>query len=351
MSRPGKPSGQQRRRMQMADLARLAGVAPSTVSRALAGSELVSAATRERVQTLARQFNYTVNRTATNLRSGISRTIGVVVPYEQASRQSFADPFLHGMIGSLADALTVRGYEMLLARIDAEQLDSAAGLVDGGRTAGVILIGQWRQHDQLNAMADGGLPLVVWGAQLPGQRYCTVGGDNLKGGRLVAEHLLAEGHRRIGFLGDTDLPEVAERYRGFVDTLKAHGVAQPERRHASVPFLADAGRHAMDALLDAEPTLDAVFASSDLLAMAAIGALRERGLRVPEDVAVVGYDDVELAAHFSPPLTTVRQSLHGGGVALVEALLQTLEQGQAAPSVQLETDLIVRQSSRSTTKA
>ncbi|MCW8806534.1 MAG: LacI family DNA-binding transcriptional regulator [Rhodanobacter sp.] len=331
--------------MQMADLAKLAGVAPSTVSRALSGSELVSAETRERIQTLARQFNYTVNRAATNLRSGINRTIGVVVPYEQASRQSFADPFLHGMVGSLADALTERGYEMLLARIDAEQLDAATALIDGGRTAGVILIGQWRHHDQLNAMAERGLPLVVWGTQLPGQRYCTVGGNNLLGGRLVAEHLLSEGRRRIGFLGDTGLPEVAERFRGFADTLKASGVAVPECRQAKVPFLADAGRRATLALLDAEPTLDAVFASGDLLAMAAIGALRERGRRVPEDVAVVGYDDVELAAHFSPPLTTVQQPLHEAGTMLVQALLQMLEQGHAVPSIQLETRLIVRQSS------
>lgn len=346
MSRRVNPPLAQRRRMQMAELARLAGVAPSTVSRALAGSEQISAETRERVQTLARQFNYTVNRVATHLRSGINRTIGVVVPYEQVSRQSFADPFLHGMIGSLADALTVRGYEMLLARIDAEHLDHAAKLVDDGRAAGVILIGQWRHQDQLDAMAKRGLPLVVWGARLPGQCYCTVGGDNFLGGRLVAEHLLAEGRERIGFLGDTDLPEVAERYRGFVATLKAQGLATPKRRHATVPFLADAGRHAMEALLDADSNLDAVFASSDLLAMAAIGALRERGLRVPEDVAVVGYDDVELAAHFSPPLSTVRQSLHEGGVALVEALLEAVEQGGLAPSIQLETSLIVRQSSR-----
>jgi DNA-binding LacI/PurR family transcriptional regulator len=341
----GDGAGKSRRRMQMADLAKLAGVAPSTVSRALADSELVSLETRERIQTLARQFNYTINRAATRLRSGINRTIGVVVPYEQASRQSFADPFLHGMIGSLADALTQRDYEMLLVRIDAEKLDAASALIDAGRAAGVILIGQWRHHDQLNAMAERGLPLVVWGAQLPGQRYCTVGSDNRRGGQLAAQHLLAEGRRRIGFLGDVGLPEVAERYRGFAEVLKAHQVALPDRRHASAPFLAGAGRMAMQALLEVEPELDAVFASGDLLAMAAIGALRESGRRVPEDVAVVGYDDVELAAHFSPHLTTVRQPIHEGGTTLVEALLQMIEHGEVMPSIQLETQLIVRQSS------
>ena len=127
MNRRAPPKTDARKRMQMADLARLAGVSASTVSRALAGSDLISEETRSRIQTLARQFNYTVNSVATDLRSGVKRTIGVVVPYEQATRQSFADPFLHGMIGALADALTERGYEMLLSRIDADRLEILRG--------------------------------------------------------------------------------------------------------------------------------------------------------------------------------------------------------------------------------
>lgn len=333
-----------RKRMQMADLARLAGVSASTVSRALAGSPLISEDTRERIQTLARQFNYTVNSVATDLRSGVKRTIAVVVPYEPGTRQSFADPFLHGMIGALADALTERGYEMLLSRIDAERLDAAASLVDGGRAAGLILIGQWRHHDQLNAMAERGLPLVVWGAKLPRQQYCTVGGDNLQGGRLVAEHLIAQHRRRLVFLGDTGLPEVAQRFRGFSTVLKEHGVELQLR--ANVPFLVESGRQTMAALLDEQPDIDGVFASSDLLAMAAIGALRERGRRVPEDVAVVGYDDVELSRHFNPPLTTVSQPIHEGGAAMVEQLLAQLAGEAVTRARVLDTRLVERESSR-----
>ncbi|MBB6241690.1 LacI family DNA-binding transcriptional regulator [Rhodanobacter sp. MP1X3] len=332
--------------MQMADLARLAGVSTSTVSRALSGSALINEETRERIQALARQFNYTINSVATNLRSGVKRTIAVVVPYEMASRQSFADPFLHGIIGSLADALTERGYEMLLSRMDADRLDMAAALIDGGRAAGLILIGQWRHHDQLNAMAERGLPMVVWGARLPHQNYCIVGGDNVLGGRLVAEHLLAQGRRRMVFLGDAGLPEVAQRYRGFAQCLRKNVLPLLEQQRAAASFLADSGRKAMLALIDANPTLDAVFASSDLLAMAAIGALRERGRRIPADVAVVGYDDVELAAYFNPPITTVRQPIHEAGGRLVETLLSLIK-GQSLPvSAPLETQLIVRESSQ-----
>ncbi len=332
--------------MQMADLAKLAGVSTSTVSRALSDSDLINQETRERIQTLARQFNYTINSVATNLRSGVKRTIAVVVPYEVGSRQSFADPFLHGIIGSLADALTERGYEMLLSRLDAGRLDLAAALIDGGRAAGLILIGQWRHHDQLNALAQRGLPMVVWGARLPQQRYRIVGGDNVLGGRLVAEHLFAQGRRRMVFLGDAGLPEIAQRFRGFAQCLRKYGLPMEKRQHASASFLADSGRQTMLALIDANPTLDAVFACSDLLAMAAIGALRERGRRIPADVAVVGYDDVELAAYFNPPITTVRQPIHEAGGLMVQTLLRLIE-GQPLPaSAPLETRLIVRESSQ-----
>lgn len=332
-------------RMQMSDLARLAGVSTATVSRALKGSELVALATRERIQTLARQFNYTVNSAATSLRRGINTTIAVVVPYEPPTRQSFADPFFHGMIGSLADALTERSYDMLLVRLNARRLDQAAALVDAGRVAGVILIGQWRHHDQLNAMADRKLPLVVWGARLPHQRYCTVGGDNVDGGRLAAEHLLDLGCRRILFLGDRGLPEVAQRYRGFSAVHRKRGVARAADLAAGAAFLPGAGGDAVRQIFAQGVDFDAIFATSDLLAMSAINALREAGRMVPGDVPVVGYDDVELAAHFSPPLSSVHQPIHEGGRVLVESLLELLG-GKRPQRRVLPARLVLRESSR-----
>jgi DNA-binding LacI/PurR family transcriptional regulator len=335
-------------RLQMADIARLAGVSTSTVSRALKGSKLVNEETRERIAQIASQFNYTVNQLAMNLRSGTNRTIAVVVPYEKNRRQNFSDPFLHGMIGALADVLTERDYEMLLVRMDAEQLPTLGTLVDGGRTAGIILVGQWHHHDQLNAMADRKLPLVVWGAQLPDQRYSCVGGQNAMGGRLVGEHLLAQGCRTIAFLGDRDLPEVAQRYRGFTAALRKQGIKHDPALRKDVPFLAPDARRATLAWIDDGIAFDALFAASDLLAMAAIGALRERGLDVPKHVLVVGYDDVDFAAHFHPSLTTVRQPFQLGAEAMVDALLDLLESASAPRGHELPTQLIVRESSQRT---
>ena len=337
-----KPPSQDR--LQMADIARLAGVSTSTVSRALAGSKLVNEETRTRILELARSLKYTINVGAQNLRLKQNRTVGVVVPSDAKVHQSLSDPFFLSMIGSLADALTEQGFDMLLSRVDADQLDSAATPFDTGRVIGIILIGQWGHHDQLNELAARRVPIVVWGAQLPQQLYCTVGGDNVSGGRLACEHLLALGRRRIAFLGDTRLPEVEQRYRGYCEALRAAGLPVDPALCVPASFLPEGGREAVAELASRGVDYDAVFACSDLLAMTVINALREQGRVVPEDVAVVGYDDIELSSYFHPPLTTVRQPVREAGRAMVAALLQQTE-GQNVASIQLPTSLVSRSSS------
>jgi DNA-binding LacI/PurR family transcriptional regulator len=334
----------QQRRLQMADIARLAGVSTSTVSRALAGSKLISEETRVRVMELARSLKYNINIGAQNLRMKQNRTVGVVIPYDPATRQHLSDPFFLSMLGSLADALTEQGFDMLVSRVDAEQLDAAGAPFDTGRVIGVVLIGQWRHHDQLNQLAARHVPVVVWGAQLPQQLYCTVGGDNLAGGELAGAHLLAQGRKRIAFFGDINLPEIGHRYDGLCKAQAAAGIAVDPALLIPASFVPDGGRLAVEELLRREVPFDAVFAGSDLMAMTAINTFRQLGIDVPDRVAVVGYDDIELASYFHPPLTTVRQPVREAGRALVASLLE-LTEGRAAPSLQLPTQLIIRSSS------
>ncbi len=331
------------KRLQMADIARMAGLSTTTVSRALSGSTLVNKATRKRVTELARSLNYTVNAGAKELRLGHSTTVAVVVPYSINMHQALSDPFFLGMLGSIADALTERGYDILVSRVDEAHWQLASTPYDSGRAMGIILIGQWHHHDHLNQLAARGVPLVVWGAQLPNQLYCTVGCDNVEGGRLATEHLLARGRRRIAFFGDTQLPEVAQRFEGYRLALLGANLAVDPSLVSRAAFLAQSGRDAARQLRAGGIAFDAIFACSDLLAMSAISALRDLGLAVPQDVAVVGYDDVVLAAYFHPPITTIRQPIEAGGRALVTALLSFTD--NVVPRSQiLTTELIVRAS-------
>ncbi|NYE63280.1 DNA-binding LacI/PurR family transcriptional regulator [Duganella sp. 1224] len=337
------PPEAESRRLQMADIARLAGVSTSTVSRALAGSKLISEETRTRVMELARSLKYNINIGAQNLRMKQNRTVGVVVPYDPATRQHLSDPFFLSMLGSLADALTEQGFDMLVSRVDASELDAAAAPFDTGRVIGIVLIGQWRHHDQLNQLAARHVPIVVWGAQLPQQLYCTVGGDNLAGGELAGAHLIAQGRQRIAFFGDINLPEIGQRHEGLCNALRKAGMAVDPQWLIPASFVPDGGRLAVEQLLASGVPFDAIFAGSDLMAMEAINALRQRGMDVPGRVAVVGYDDIPLSSYFHPPLTTVRQPMPEAGRALVASLL-ALADGQAAPSVRLPTQLIIRAS-------
>lgn len=331
------------RKIQMADIARLAGVSTSTVSRALNGSPLINEETRSRIAELARSLSYTINLGAKNLRSGENRTVGVVIPYLRENRQHVTDPFFLGMLGSLADHLTDQNFDLLFSRIEADAIDEVSALVDSGRVCGVIIIGQWGQHDRLNQMARRQVPFVVWGGQLPQQMYCSVGSDNFNGGLMATAHLLGLGRQRVVFMGDRDATEAQQRYQGYLAAHAAQGLQPDPALYLASPFTEPEAQKAMADFLRKGVSFDAVFAASDLIAINAMGVMGAAGLRIPQDVSVVGYDDVGMAAHSFPPLTTVRQPLDLAGAALVDCLRQTIRLGHAEPQA-VPTQLVVRAS-------
>jgi DNA-binding LacI/PurR family transcriptional regulator len=329
---------------KMTQVAERAGVSLATVSRALSGSPLISAKTRRSVERAAASLHYRVDSAGSSLRTGLTRTVGIVIPLAHAKMQNLSDPFFLGMIGALADELSAAGYSMLLSKVMDDPADWITAAVRERRVDGALIIGQSVHHEKLNALVSLDIPLVVWGAQLDGQRYVSVGSDNAHGAEMAAAHLIAQGCRDIVFLGDPAVPEVAARLRGHLGALRAAGIKRNRTLEVAVRFGGDAAYRAIAALLERKLRFDAVVAVSDVFAFSAMRALTERGLKIPADVAVVGFDDIPLAEFTSPPLTTVHQDCQAGAKALVEHLMRAIR-GEPSESVVIPAKLVVRDSS------
>jgi DNA-binding LacI/PurR family transcriptional regulator len=318
----------------MEDLASLAGVSTITVSRALRDSPLVTAKTRERIRRIAEEQGYRLNISARNLRMRRSYSVAVVVEMTPVKGRPMSDPYPLELLGGITQELTTAGYSVVLT---SKQLMHTAP-VQGAD--GLILLGQGSHGEAVRTLQKAGLPLVVWGAPEAGFTYIVVGSDNRKGGASVAERFLAQGRRKLIFLGDVDHAEVQERCAGFIDALGGAASVHIIRPRA---FTFEAGFDSMSAVLKKKVAgFDGVFAASDLLAMGAIRALAEHSLRVPDDVSVIGYDDTPGAASFVPPLTSVHQYLRDGGVLLARKILGLI-QGEAVASEMLPTTLVARQ--------
>lgn len=328
----------------MAQVAERAGVSLATVSRALSGSSLISEKTRRNVEKAAASLDYRVDAAGSSLRTGLTRTIGIVIPLAHAEKQKLSDPFFLEMIGAVADELAAIGYSLLLAKIMDDPARWITAAVRERRVDGVLIIGQSLHHEALNALASLDIPLVVWGERLEGQRYVSVGSDNARGAEMATAHLISQGCHDIAFLGDAAVPEVAARLQGHLRSLRAAGIKRKRALEVAVRFGGDAAYRAMTALLDRKLPIDGVVAASDVFAVSAMRALTERGLEVPADVAVVGFDDIPLAEFTSPPLTTVHQDCHDGAKALVANLMRAIRR-EPSESVVIPAKLVVRASS------
>jgi DNA-binding LacI/PurR family transcriptional regulator len=330
--------------IKMSDIAKIVGVHTSTVSRALSGSPLVDEAVREKIVGIARSCGYVVNSAARSLRLRRSQTISVAIPLGHEKQQPLSDPFFVEMFGYLADEITQRGYGVHLQKVVPPMDRWLENLVASNQPDGIIIIGQSTEHKAIEAMAKKYLPLVVWGGQVARQSYCTVGSDNLEGGRLAAEHLLARGRRSIVFVGEANAPEFQLRYKGYRQALEngPHGTEKPYL--VSSHLTAEAAYAAVKSLIVGKHAFDAICAATDIIAANAIRAVTDAGKSVPGDIAVVGYDDIALAAHTNPPLTTVRQSIQEGAHKMVDLLFRRID-GEKAPSAVIPTQLVIRASS------
>lgn len=331
------------KRMQMSDIARLAGVSTATVSRALSGSPLIPESTRQRITELAQSLNYRVNASAASLRKRDVQTVGVVMIGND--NQAISDPFLFSILGTVADRIDSMGMSLLLTRLKAGQEHRLSEMVASGQVSGLIVIGQVNWHQHLNLLSARGIPFSVWGACLPDALYSVVGGDNERGGYLATRHLIEQGCKRIAYFGDTTHPEAGARYQGYRRALQEAGREDDPRLEQAFLFGDLQIRRIIDGWLDRKLPFDAIFAASDVTAVAIMGALQDRQINVPGQVKVVGYDDIALAQHVHPSLTSVRQPTGEAGNALVDLMMESVA-GRAKREVVLPAELIVRDSSR-----
>jgi DNA-binding LacI/PurR family transcriptional regulator len=323
----------------LADLARLAGVSVATVSRSLSDNPVIAKATRARINALALEHGFQVNRSARNLRLKRTGAIGVVLPLGHEEDQHLSDPFFMSLLGPLVDAVADRGYDLLLSRVIPKDENWLERIVDAGRVDGMVVIGQSNQVDAIDRVAHRYRPMIVWGAALPDRAQVTVGSDNVAGGRIAAEHLLAQGRTRLAFFGNPEVPEFAARLHGFREALAASG--NSAGTVLPVHLTSESSYTAIQEFLGQNPAPDGIVAASDVIAMSALRALADRGRRVPQDVGVVGYDDVMIATNTTPPLTTIRQNVALGAKIIIDLLFDRMD-GSDVQSVSMSPELILR---------
>jgi len=320
-----------------------AGVSRATVSRVINGSPRVSPEVKTAVESAITRLGYVPNRAARSL--AMRRTDSIALVMREPDATVLADPYLGNIIIATSQALVGTGVQLVLvnAQNDAEH-SRLADYVRSGHVDGVLLASMHDDDPLPRLLLDAGIPTVVGGRpqrHMPGLSYVDV--DNVGGAQLAAERLLTAGRRRIATIaGPQDMTAGADRLNGYQRALAAAG--RKADRVAYGDFTRESGEQAMAALLSRHPDLDGVFVANDLMAIGALRALRAAGREVPKDVAVVGYDDIEMARHTEPPLTTIHQPIIDQARTMTELLLTQIGGDPVGEPVVLPTELVERDS-------
>jgi LacI family transcriptional regulator len=333
------------RRPTSADVATQAGVSRTTVSFVLNDRRDVKIpdGTRQRVISAATRLGYRPHGSARRVAAGRSQVIALVL--RQSPEQIAGDAVLVETLRGLASAGRNEGFRVLVEPMppngDVSDLEM---LVWAQHADGLLISGPRIDDPALVALAESDFPILIQGA-FPGTSAASVDVDNVAGARRAVEHLISLGHDRIACITNAPLVYTAaqDRLDGYRQAMTAAGLPTPDELVAEACFDAQSGHTAMQRLLS-QATFDAVFVASDVVALGAIGALREAGRSVPTDVSVVGFDDIPLAAYFDPPLTTVRLPAYELGQAAGRALLDRISRRSLPTRTLLPTELVIRDS-------
>lgn len=328
-------------KITLEEVARLAGVSTSTVSRFLSGTHHVAEDKAAAIQSSIQRLNYRPNLVARGLAKGRTMTVGVLT-------QEIVSSFFNEAMRGVEDGLIGHQYEAIFASAHWEPDDEANRLVsmEGRRVDGMILIHPGMDDATLERHAET-VPLVVLGRKVESRKVHSLAFDHYEGGRQAMQHLLDLGHRRIAFIsGPAGRPDADDRFKAYTDALLVAGIAFDQRLVAQGNYVEPGGLTAMNMLLDRGLPFSAVFAANDDSAYGAMLALYRRKLRIPDDVSIVGFDDISHSAFSLPPLTSVKQPLRELGREAANAIVALIEGRKPPRRSMARLELVVRESTR-----
>ena len=328
--------------LTLEDIARISGVSRSTVSRVVNGDANVGADTRQKVMEVIQQNDFHPNLAARRLAAGRTNVLGLVIPAGVAT--IFTDPYFPQLIQGVSAACNAQDHSVMLWLAEPDYERRMAGkILNSGMVDGVIVSSMLMDDPIVRALFDSRMPFILIGRH-PGLDVNYLDMDNLQGGTQATLHLLRLSRKRVATVtGPQNMVPGLDRYQGYLSALSERNIPFQPELVAEGDFTEAGGYMAMRQLLPANP--DAVFAASDMMAQGAIRAIKEAGLRVPEDIAVIGYDDMPSAPLFDPPLTTIRQPVQKLGMLAVETLIDIIQHPNGSPRrILLSPELIIRTS-------
>lgn len=329
--------------LTLEDVAKMVGVSRSTVSRVINNEPNVNDETRQKVEKVIKELNFQPNLAARGLAAGKSHILGFVIPV--GVNAIFSDPFFPLLMQNVTSACNQKGYSIMLWLAEPEfERRTIHQVLYNGLVDGVIVSSMKLTDPIIESLSEHKFPFVTIGRNPIEGSSCYVDADNYNGAREAVMHLIRQGRKRIASItGPMDTIVGIDRFKGYQDSLKQYGISMHPELIVEGDFSDGSGYYQTQRLLEFNP--DAIFAASDVMAIASIRAIQDSGHKVPDDIAVVGYDDIPLATRTTPTLTTIRQPFHRMGTVAVEILLDMIGHPSSQPHrIVLPTELVIRSS-------
>jgi len=329
-------------KVTITDIAKKAGVSKMTVSRVINKTGSVAEETRENIENIIREMNYHPDHIARSLSSKSTRTIGIVIPKKE---KIFMDNYIAHVLSGVSEVLKEKGYRIMLFPVDVDNEFEVSGLAQGNLVDGLILLKISDNDDYIKKLSEGKMPTIRINNREDGDKINFIDSENIKGAKLAMDYLYQKGHRKIGFVcGRLDESNGMDRFVGYKESLQELGLKYNENWVIKGDFDKDLANKNAEKLLAQKDKPTAIFSSDDYMAFGVIEKILEMGYKVPEDFAVVGFDDIDVASILKPALTTIQQPMHDLGAEAAQILLDIIHGKLETPVKRfLDVKLVVRE--------